>query len=178
MLRFAEDIVSIPVVNLATGRTIASVSDLLIDPDNLKIAALICFVRSENAEKYLLPQDIHDFSGMSIAVQNDDSLSEGQDVVRLQELTRINYKITGKKVSSDSNRTIGIVSQYVIDDKSLLVAKLYVRPPMIKLLQSSDRIISRAAIVEVTDKEIIVKDTLIKQDAKRKFSVNPTQELA
>lgn len=178
MLRFAEDIVSSQVVNLSTGRAVATVSDLLIDPDNLKVAALICYVRSQNAERYLMAQDIHDFSGMSIAVQNDDALSDSQDIVRLQELMKINYKIVGKKVTTDAGRTIGVVSQYVVDDKSLVVEKIYVRPSLIKLLQSSDRVISRTIIVEVTDKEIIVKDTLAKASAKNKLPVSPTQELA
>ena len=178
MLRFSEDIISSQVVNLSTGRTVATVSGLLIDPDNLKIAALICFVRSQNTEQYLMPQDIHDFSGMSIAIQNDDALSDSQDVIRLQELMKINYQIVGKKVRTDAGRTIGVVSQYVVDDKSLVVEKLYVRPNLIKLLQSSDRVISRTIIVEVTDKEIVVKDTLAKASDKSKLSVSPTQELA
>lgn len=162
MLRFHNDLLKIIVTDISTGRQIATVSSLVINPHDLSVAAFKCFVRSSGQEAYLTAQDIRDFKFNLITVQNESALSPLEELMRIQEFVDINYEIIGKKVQTESGVRLGVVNDYVIDDKSLLVSKLYVRPPLSKMIQSSDKIIGREQIIEISDRKIIVKDSTIK----------------
>jgi len=162
MLRFYNDLVGTSVTDISSGRKIANVTGIVINPHNLSVAALSCYVRAQAMEKFLLTKDITDFKLNIVTVPNDSALSDLEELVRIKEFLGINYKVIGKKVITDSKKHVGVVNDFVIDDETFLVAKLYVRPPITKLLQSSDRIIGRNQIVEVSDKAITVRDTSIK----------------
>lgn len=159
MLRFYESIIGSKITSLHTGRSVAQVVDLVIDPNNLNVAALVCFSRAQDDNLYLLPTDIHEFSSGGISVQNEDALTSAEDLVKLQDLMQINFKLVGKKVLTDTKRKVGVVAEYVVDDESMKILKIHVRPPITKMINNSDRIIGRSQIIEVNDEEIIVRDT-------------------
>lgn len=165
MLRFGSDITSYSISSIASGRRVSQVADIVIDPNDLTIAAFVCVSRNEDL--FLLTQDIHSVVDSKITIQNEDSLTPGEDLVKLSELLSINFKVVGKKVKTDTGRRVGQVVDFVFDDQSFKIIKLNVRPPITKLIQSSDLIISRTQIVELNDKEVVVKESI---DRKRSFA--------
>jgi len=163
MLRFSGDIVGVSIMSLGSGKSVAKVSDVLIDPDNLTIAAVVCSPPSRGDSLLLLPQDIHDFSFSSITIQSEDDLMTDEDMVKLRDLIGINYSLIGKKVKTDLGRKLGVITEFVIDDKTFSIQKLHVRPSIVKLLKDSDLIVSRTQVVELNDNEVIVKDSTVKK---------------
>ena len=162
MLRFYKDLIGFKVADISTGRQIAEVTDIVINPHNLSVAAFQCYVRSKGQDMFLLTSEIHEVQLNMFTVQNEDALSADDDLVRIQEFLDINYKINGKKVRTESGKRVGVVTDFVVDDKSFMVSKLYARPPVTKVIQNSDRIIGRHQVSEVSDKTITVKDSTIR----------------
>ena len=169
MLRFLADLENANVVDLSSGRVIAQVVDIVVNPHDLSIGALVCFSRSKDSNLYLQTQDIHEFNGENIVVQNSESLADLEELVRLKEIVDINYKLVGKVVKTNTKKRVGVVSDVAFNDKSFMFDKLYVRPPVTKLLSMNDLIIGRNQVVEVSDKAIIVRDSDLRSSKKVAF---------
>jgi len=162
MLRFGNDLLGVNVSSIDSSRIIAVVIDVLLNPNDLSVAALICNKRSSGEDLYLLPQDIHDYTGPAITVQNEEALTQDEDMIKLRDVITINFKLVGKRVISDSKRKVGKVTEYVIDDETFKIMKIHAKPIITKLLKSSDLIISRTQIVELNDKEVVVRESTVK----------------
>ena len=176
MLRFVNQFTGSPIKSLRNGRTIGRLSDPILDPRDLSIAAFYVEVRALGGELVLFSDDIREYTSSGAIVDSEDNLMETDGLVRLEELQEINFSLVGKQVITDKKRKVGKVSDFTVDDASYQIEKLYVRPPMVKSISSGERIIGRRQIVEVNDSQIIVKDADIRSDQKsrsRKAAFNP-----
>lgn len=163
-----------PVLSLQTGGKIATLSDPVINPHNLIIEAFYVTTKLSQTDQVVFTNDIREVGPKGAIVDSDESLMELDNLVRLEELLKINFELLDKKVETENRRSVGRVSDYTVDDKGFVIQKLYVRPPALKALTNSDFIIGRRQIVEVTDSKIIVKDADIKLGSKAKRpSFNP-----
>ena len=60
MLRLSESLINRPVMSLRTGQPVATVTEPIINPNNLKIEGFYCTDRFSKNELVLLYQDIRD----------------------------------------------------------------------------------------------------------------------
>src|SRR5579862_3565554 len=95
MLQLSNTIVNRPVLSLRTGTTIATALSPVINPNNLKIEGFYCEdVRKQ--QLILLPQDIRDIIPQGIVVNDEDVLSEPDELVRLKDVLALNFVLIGK----------------------------------------------------------------------------------
>lgn len=168
MLRFIDQFPGLPILSLRNGRTIAKLSDPIIDPNNLTIVAFYCELRTTDGDTVVFVNDIREFSNKGIIVDSEENLMEIEGLVRLEKIIEINFSLIDKKVISDKKRKVGKVTDYTIDDRTFSIEKLYVRPTLLKNISGGDLIIGRRQIVEVNDSEVVVKDADIQVGAKKK----------
>lgn len=174
MLRFYDTFYDMPIRSLRTGRQIGKLGDHIINPDNLRLDAFYVQQRLSGAQLYLFASDIREIGRLGAVIDSEDSLMEGDDLVRLEKLQEINFLMQGKKVETDKKRKVGKVVNYAVDDASFLIEKMYIRPSIMKGFTSGDLVIGRQQVLNVTDSKIVVKDTDIKaQESARKPSFNP-----
>lgn len=143
----------------------ATARQLIINPNNLKIEGWHCEDQFSKQTLILLTKDVRDIVPQGLAIDDYDSLSEASELIRLQEVLRINFEPLGKQVITDSKRKVGKVSDYAVDMTSFLIQKLYVNQPVYRNPTGGQLSIDRTQIVEITPSRITVRDVDVKVGA-------------
>ena len=153
------------VISLRTGRPVANVVGPIINPNNLKIEALRVNDSRDKKSLILLTQDIRQFHNTGAYINDYADLSEEEDLVRLQEILKINFVLIGKNVETASGSKIGKVVDYAFDEGNFMIIKLFVTKPIYKSLNGGSLIVLRDQIINVTPNNIIIEDLLKKVPA-------------
>jgi hypothetical protein len=162
MLKLSKSLRQQPVMSLRSGAPIATALAPVINPHNLKIIGWWCKTRGATKPQILLADEVREIMATGLAVNDEDALSQSDDLVRHREILDIRFELIDKPVKTKRQK-LGKVSDYSYDDKGLFVQKLYVARPLHKVFTTEDTlIIDRTQIVEVTDHYILVKDTDLK----------------
>lgn len=162
MLRLSEHITNMPVVSLRTFAKVATATEPILNPNNLKVEGWFCNDHFSNDTLVLLAQDVRDFVPQGIAVNDHSDLSDPEELVRLHEILELNFKLIGKPVFTNRRRRLGKVSDYALDPDTMKVQKLYVSRPVYKSLTDGQLSIDRSQIVEITNRRVVVREADIK----------------
>lgn len=158
MLQLSNSLLNIPVMSLRTSGVVAIAERPIINPNNLKIEGWYCVDQFSKNMLILLTKDIRDIVPQGLAIDDYDSLSEPVDLIRIQDIIKLNFEINGKHVITDTKKKVGKVSDYAVDITSFFVQKLYVSQPVYRTLSGGQLSIGRTQIIEITSKNIVVRD--------------------
>lgn len=145
-------------MSLRIGAPVATADTAIINPNNLKIEGFFCTDKFSAERLVLLAQDIRDIIPKGLVVNDHDVLSSPDELVRLKSILDLEFELAGKLVQTESKHKLGKVADFAADDQSYFIQKLYVAPPILKSIRSTQLSIDRTQILEITDKRIIVKD--------------------
>ena len=163
MLLLSGALIPKAVLSLRTGRTVARVTDTIMNPDNLKLEGFFCVDTYDRSELVLLYQDIRDILPQGFVINDHDVLSPPSDLVRLKQLIGLRYEIRGKQVITISGQHLGKVSDYAVEAETMYIQKLYVTKGLLRGGFSNGSLsIDRSQIHEVTDSKVIIFDPLEK----------------
>jgi hypothetical protein len=137
------------VLSLRGGGKIAEVVGHLINPHNLRVDALWCYRIGSKTPLLLLPVDIREISPRAVAVNDISSLSDPEDVVRLTSMIELHFSLVGKKVISGKIPR-GKITDYAVDRDSLVIQKIYVTPPVWGRFSTTQFLVDRSQVTEVT----------------------------
>ncbi|MBQ3309507.1 hypothetical protein IJG78_02420 [Candidatus Saccharibacteria bacterium] len=160
MLINATKLVNCSVLSLHVGGKIAETTGLIIDPNDLKVAGFDLVgpdVGGENGT-VLQPKDIREFSEIGMVVDSIDEFVKPEDVVKLDEVIKLNFTLEGIKVETKKGTKLGKVTGYTVNTENFLVQQLVVGRPFMKAFLDPELLIGRSEVVEVNDDKIIVKD--------------------
>lgn len=161
-------LVGCPVLSLHVGGQIASVTELIIDPNTLKLIA--CRVDGPLVGKEMgeiLPMEsVREFSRLGMIVDSGDELVGAEDIVRIKQVIELDFSLIGLKVETKKGHKLGKVIDYTLIAEDWQVHQLVVHRPAIKSLIDPELLVSRSEIAEVTDYKVIVKDAERKANAK------------
>ena len=161
MLQLSGSLLNRPVLNLRTGGQVATTISPIINPNNLKIEGFYCQDAFEHKRTVvLLYQDIRDIIVKGFVVNDHDALSDPSELVRLKDIMKIHFDISGKQVITTSQQKIGKVVDYAADIESMYIQKIYVAPSMFKNLSGGNLGVDRSQIVEIDDRKIVIHDLL------------------
>ena len=121
---------------------------------------------------YIRVKDVRELSPIGFIVDDDNDFVTDGDVIKLDEIIKLNFNLVGMKVVDEKNHNIGKVIDYTISEGLYLIQQLDVQPTGLKSLTSSDRLISRIQIIEINDSAIIVKNTEKNKDINLNPSLN------
>ena len=166
MLLPSNRLIGAPILSLQTGASLASSSDVIIDPRSLHVTAFYCEGKLLDSQPAILhTSDIRESSTMGFIVDSADSIMPPNDLVRLQEIIDFQFKLPGIKVVDDRGKKLGTVSDFLTNSLDFLIQKIYVKRPLFKRVSASDLIIDRAQIVDVTNEKITVKSPTVTVEA-------------
>ena len=147
-------------MSLRSSSQIAVATEPIINPHNLKILGWWCKAPG-GRRLVLLAESVREIMPGGLAVNDEDELSQPEDLVRHGDILSTNFQLLEKPVRTKRYK-IGKVSDFSYND-GLFVQKLYVSRPLHKVLTNDDTLlIDRTQIIEVTDHYILVRDTDIK----------------
>jgi sporulation protein YlmC with PRC-barrel domain len=158
MLQLSGALLDQPVLSLRIGRPIARTLGPLINPNNLKIEGFYCQQHENRKPSILLGQDIRDIMAQGVVVNDQEALTDPDELIRLKDIIQLNFEIIGKPVVTSSKERIGKVSDYSVELDGLFIQKLYVTQPLLKSLSGGNLGVDRSQIIEITDKAIVIQD--------------------
>ena len=162
------------VLSLRTGGQVATALAPIINPNNMLVLGFYCHDLFSDENLILLSQDIREHIRRGFVIDDHEVLTYPEDLVRFQEILGIQFDPIGKLVVTDLHRKLGKVTDYAVDSASLYIKKLYVAPRLIKSLTGSQLSIDRSQILEVTDKQIVVKEATEKVEQPAAADAQPT----
>ena len=160
MLQLSESLLNKPVMSLRTSQQVATVTEPIINPNNLKIEGFYCNDKFSKKELVLLYQDIRDVIPQGFVIDDHDALVDAHDLVRLKDVMRLNFKLIGKPVVTTRKERIGKVSDFATEIETMYIQKIYVTQSILKSFTGGNLGIDRNQINEITDKKIIVNELL------------------
>lgn len=146
-------IIGLDVIDLKNQVRAGKVREIIFSKKDFKIAGLVLespiFSRSVSA---VAVSDVLEISPQGIVVNNEDSISDLKENVRLNEAIKEGLFGIGQKVVTKSGKTLGKVNDLFISAETISVSKLFVKSTF------SERVIPSTAIFEIKKRKIVVKD--------------------
>ena len=160
MLITSSKLIGTPVLSLEVGGAISHISDIVVDPDTLKIIAfhLSGGVAPRTGANYLSASSVREYSQYGIVIDSANEFVSPDDVVKISDILQLNFSLIGLKVESKRHHKIGKVIDYTITSDDFTIQQIIVKRPALKSFTDSELTIHRREIVEITDYKIIVKD--------------------
>ena len=165
MLQLSASLLNKSVLSLRTSSPIATITGPIINPDNLKIEGFYCQDRFDKRQLVLLFQDIRDVLPQGYVVNDHDVLAEPEELIRLQKVMELDFKLIGKPVVTLDKEKVGKVSDYATETGTMYVQKLYVSQSIIKSLAGGSLSIDRSQVQEITPRRIIIGELIKKAPA-------------
>lgn len=150
----------VQVLSLHLGGPIAQTVEPVIDPNDLSVVAFTVTgpqVGRENGD-ILETRSVREYSRMGMIVDSADELVNRSDIIRLDEVMKLNFRLVGLKVVSKSGKKMGKVEDYTVDTTSFQIIQIIIKRPVLKGFIDPELVIGRSEIVEIDDYKIIVKD--------------------
>ena len=176
MLFSSASLISCPVLSLHVGGQIATVSELIIDPNNLKLIACRVegpLVGREHGE--ILPMDsVREFSRVGMIIDSADEFVEPDEIIRIHDVLELHFALKGLKVVTKKGTRLGKVTDYVLNPETWDVQQIIVQRPIMKALMDPELTITRSQVVSIDDYKITVKDEEEKIRAKTNKEFTPS----
>lgn len=160
MLQLSDALINRPVLSLRTGSPVATATEPIINPNNLKIEGWYCHDHFSRTTLVLLEQDVRDIIKQGIVIDDHDVLIDSKELVRMKELLSIRFELLGKAVYSDSKKRLGKVNDYAVEVETLYIQKLYVAQSIMKNFTGGSLSVDRSQITQITSKKIVILDPL------------------
>jgi sporulation protein YlmC with PRC-barrel domain len=159
MLQLSSRLYNSPILSLRTGGVIATATEPIINPNNLKVEGFYCNDRfDKKISLILLYQDIREVIAQGIVVNDHEVLAQEEDIIRLKDLIALHFVLLGKPVITESKTRVGKVNDFAVELETMFVQKLYVAQALRKSISTSALSVDRNQIIEITDRRIIIND--------------------
>jgi len=161
-----KSIIGTPILDFDDGNILATVRDIVIDPDTGKIEAF--WVKPLTVpifDAVIQSQDIVEWK-KNIYVKDDSVISDPADIIKISNILMKNTFVIGNRVQSEEGKLLGKVYNFDFDSNSFYLKQIHVEHSILGLIKYERRIFSFDSIVEILPEIIIVKD---KRDSKEKL---------
>ena len=160
MLIESSKLIDYPILSLHMTGMIAKTSELIVDPNELKVVAFKLYGPEVGkiSGDYLCVENVREFSKLGMVVDSSDDFVEADEVIRLKKILALNFSLNGMKVESKKGSVLGKVEGYNVNPDSFYIEQLIVKRPFLKSFMDPELLISKNEVVKITDDKIIVKD--------------------
>ena len=158
MLLLGSRLIGTAVVSLQTGTRLAITKCPIIDPNNLKIVAYeVEGPMLAERPSLIRIADVRELSDIGMIIDSNDEFIGVEDVVSIKKIYSLGFKLIGLLVIDEAKRRLGKVIEYTIETDGFVVQQINVKPGAMKSLSETELLIHRSQIVEINDREIIVR---------------------
>ena len=159
MLVYNSRLIGTTILSVQAGGPIGQITAPIVNPDNLKIIAFILAGPLVDRRQNILDvRSIREYSNYGMVIDDADELVSPSDVVKIEEIMKLNFDLLTLKVETQKGSKLGQVTDFTVNSDDYLLQQIVVKRPLVKRFIDPELIISRKEIVEVTDYKIIVKD--------------------
>lgn len=177
MLINGSRLISCPILSLHIGGEIARVTELIIDPNTLKLIAVRVdgpTIGQDDIGDILPINSVREFSRLGMVIDSSDDFTNEDDVISIQKIIKLNFALPGLKVVTRKKIKLGKVTDFILNSATWDVYQLIVQRPPMKALLDPELLVSRSQIHEVDDYQVVVKDEHDKAKSKTSTLSAPT----
>lgn len=162
MYKFIGDITDSEIILFQEKVRIGKISDLIFDISSAKLLGF--FVSQYNSKdiKVVSISDVKGFGNGLVMVNDMNSLSDVDDIVKIKNAVIDNPEIIGSRVETESGQKLGKVANATINLTDYYLEKLYVDPGLSIKFLTNQLIITRNNIIKIKKKTIIVSDEYLR----------------
>jgi len=166
-------------MSLQTGTRLAKTVAPIIDPATLKIVAYeIDGPLLTDHPSFLRTDDIRETGAVGMIIDSTDELIGLSDVIKIEELYHLGFKLIGMNVIDEHKHKLGKVEDFTIETGAFVIQQLNIKRGLFKSFNDTGLLIHRSQITEINDNAIVVKSTAKKihspvMQATRTDYVNP-----
>lgn len=154
MKKWFTDLLGTPIMMSKTPFQIGRMLELVVDPDNGSLIALVTTGR-----QVIAPIDLCPFEFGRFQVKEADVLLETDELIRLQTTPKEKRRLFGKRVITKSGEKLGRVYDLAFEMGTFSLVEFLVCKKIAFLWTLQKRIFSFKDILEITEKAIIVKES-------------------
>ncbi len=147
-------------MSLRTGTQVATAITPIINPNNLKIEGFYCIDRFDNSQLVMLYQDIRDIIPQGFVIDDHDVLTNPEELIRLQDVLKLNFELIDKPVETLSKKKVGKVSDFATETGTMYIQKLYISQSILRSFTGGSLIIDRNQVNEITNKRVIINELI------------------
>lgn len=152
-------LINLPILSVQDSGRVGTLSQPIIDPDNLKIIAFRIHSHSKDINNNILDvRSIREYSNFGVVIDSRDEFITDSDVLKIQNVLKLNFDLIGLKVITKKKSRLGKIIDFTVTEDDFSVQQIIVKRPGYKSLLDPELTIPRAEIVEVADDKLIVKD--------------------
>lgn len=170
-----QQLIGKPVMSLRTGGPIATILDVIVNPHNLKIEGWFVDDPARRQRRIVLSQDIRDILDQGFVVNDHESLSDIEELVRLNSILKLAFELVGKAVVSEDKKRLGKVNDYAFEKNGYFIQKLYIGQSLWKSFSGGSAIVDRTQIIEINNRKIVVKEATIPSKVTTVPAATPAQ---
>lgn len=159
MLIRARSIIGLPIIEMIGLKKIATVSNILVDPENGAIIALLLKKDSFlDRNKIVANRDVKEFFSDAVMIHEFANIVEASEVVRAKDILVKKTFLLQSKVFTAEGKFLGYLEDFVFDQDFSQLMTLVVK----KRFSQERRIISAERIINISSGRIIIRDAGIK----------------
>lgn len=152
----ARKLIGLPVAAIDTGSKVGEIRKIVIEPKN---GTFLGFMVKTNgllgATLALSSIDIQEWDPNGLVTETIDNLVEPKEIVRLNELNKVNFDLFNLRAKTESGKNLGVVEDFLLDSETGTVTKYYLND-----LIRGKRVFSADKVIKI-DKAIIFADDVV-----------------
>ena len=172
MLISVDDVIGANILSLHMTSRIGTVRDLIINPNNLEVIALVVDRLRRSNEIVLPVASVREFSKMGLIIDSEDEFVGAGDVVKIAEIIKLDFQLKNLNVRTNSGKKLGYVKDFLLSTNDFAIERLIVHRPMLFSLSDAEFYIARSQIIKVTNRNLIVEDLAEKNTEEEDFIPN------
>ncbi len=178
MLILGSRLINTSIMGLQTGTKLAVTKTPIIDPSNLMIVAYeVDGPLLSERPSFIRIADVRELSDIGMIIDSNDEFIGVKDVVAIQKIYDLGFKLLGLSVVDESKHKLGKVSDYTVDSSDFVIQQLNVARSVMRSLTETSLLVHRSQIIEINDTTITVRNTAKKlepiKDAPKMAYLNP-----
>ena len=173
MLVIGSKMINNPILSLHVGDQIATTQRAIIDPEDLKVMAYTLtgpLLNDPEVGDILMTDDVRELGPNGLIIDSIDRLVTREDIIRLDEVMKLNFNLIGLKVVSQDGKKLGKIVDYTLDSQSFMVYQLIVQRPMFASFNDPQLTINRSQIIEIDDFKVTIRHDSEEVKVKKKES--------
>jgi sporulation protein YlmC with PRC-barrel domain len=152
MLVIGSKMIGNSALSLHIGGAIGTTKSAIIDPENLNIIAYAvdgpAIKNDPEIGNILDVNDVRELGPEGLIINSSDVLVNREDVIRINEVMKLNFNLVGLKVVTKNGKKLGKVVDYTFDSNSFMIYQLIVhRPVDFAAINDPNLTINRSQIV-------------------------------
>lgn len=163
MVKFVSQLIGADIILFQERAIVGRVTRALIDPDDGSLVGFVARPVHQNKDSYIPTSEVKGLGKKLIIVEGLSSLSEADDVIKIDKVLKNEPMIIGSQVYSESGQHLGRVEDATLDMTLAVLKKLYVKPLFLVGILKEQQLIDASQIVKIEEKKIIVRDSKIKE---------------